>query len=85
MSSTVYSDSASPLAPLQLNDNVVELVRIEASLSSVTTSWPQAKGKDGKMYYTVDYSIEASYGSALTEYTLICEGKRLGPLKEIYP
>ena len=77
---TTYSmsfvcDSTSAVAPEQSNDNVVELVRLTASLTSITEPWPQQKGKDDKMYYIVKGQLEVAYESASTKYTFIHKGR----------
>jgi hypothetical protein len=72
----VYCDSTSVDAPIQLNDNVTELMQLGASLSSLMSLLPQVLGQDGLMYYSLHATIEAAYGSAPTQYTLIHEGRK---------
>lgn len=71
---SVYCDRLSLTAPFQPTKKVVELVRLEASLTGIKGKWPKKKGADGKKYYLLEGSIEAAYGSASTEYTLIYRG-----------
>jgi hypothetical protein len=71
---SVYCDRISLKAPLQPNKNVVELVRLDASLKGIKGKWPQEKGANGKKYYVLNGCIEAAYGSVSTEYTLIYKG-----------
>jgi hypothetical protein len=72
---TFVCDSTSPMAPEQCNDNVVELVKLTASLTSITEPWPQKMGADGEMYYIVDGHLEVVYESASTKYTFIYKGR----------
>jgi hypothetical protein len=68
---SVYCDRISLKAPLQPNENVTELVRLDATLEGIKGKWLQVKGADGKKYYVLKGCIEAAYGSVSTEYTLI--------------
>ena len=63
-------------APIQQNENVTELVQLEAYLSSLTSPLPQILGKDGQSYYQLQGVLEIAYGSASTEYTLIHQGRK---------
>jgi hypothetical protein len=80
-SMTVYHDSISQTAPLQRNNNVVKLVSLTASLSSIQKTLPREKGADGKKYYILKGAIEAAYGSASTEYTLLYGGEAISTTK----
>jgi hypothetical protein len=71
---SVYCDRISLKAPLQPNENVTKLVRLDASLEGIKGKWPKLKGADGKKYYILSGCIEAAYGSVSTEYTLIYRG-----------
>ena len=73
----VYCDRVSESAPYQPDENVVQLVCLNASLSSIQKKLPKEKGADGKKYHVLRGAIEAAYGSASTEYTLIYDGRQL--------
>lgn len=75
----LYSDSATSTAPIQKTNNVIELVRLTANLSGIPFSAYSNNtltGVDGKRYYKVTGTIEATYYSASTKYVLEVEGKQ---------
>lgn len=66
-------------------DGVTQLVNIEADLSLVPANKiPQTLGKDGKVYYEVDYAIQVTCMSAYTTYELIHGGKNYGLVSAEY-
>ncbi|KAJ2998836.1 hypothetical protein NUW58_g200 [Xylaria curta] len=71
----IYADETSPTAPIERSVNVRMLSRLTANLSSIPDGELEQKlGKDGRMHYYVKFSIEATYHSASTQYTLIYKG-----------
>ncbi|XDG05262.1 hypothetical protein ABKA04_004877 [Annulohypoxylon sp. FPYF3050] len=77
MTTKVYSDQVSRVAPLEKDDNVKHLCSVTADLSHIAENeFKQTLGVDGQMYYDLEYQIESIYRSASTEYTLIYKGKR---------
>lgn len=80
---SLYCDNTSETPPIQLNNNVVKLVRLKADLSGLTDIMPKFKGKDGRMYYLSEGHIEANYGSASTDYVLVCQGRRFKGQKKL--
>ncbi|KAI1439643.1 hypothetical protein F5Y02DRAFT_412086 [Annulohypoxylon stygium] len=72
MTTMIYSDQVSNVAPLQRNDKVKLLCSVTADLSHIPENeLEQTLGVDGQMYYDLEYQIESIYRSASTEYTLI--------------
>jgi hypothetical protein len=72
----IYSDSVSSVPPVQRNSNVRELVQL-------TLDWNQVydlnrlirTGGDGQAWYFLAGTIDATYSSASTKYTMVLNGK----------
>jgi hypothetical protein len=57
------------------DDEVVTLTRLNVKVGDVPKDAFDLKfGKDGKMYYVLDYSVEVTYQSASTKYKLVHKG-----------
>ena len=68
-----------------LADEVVELVRVTADFRRIpTNNFPTTIGKDGLLYYEINYEVEITYYSAYTKYELIYDGKNYGPVSAEY-
>ena len=66
-------------------DSVTQLVKVEADLSRIPKNKiPKIKGADGKVYYSIDYTIRVTYLSAYTTYELICLGVNYGQITAEY-
>jgi hypothetical protein len=76
MINTIYCDRSSR-APVRYHDFEVEkLVELTADISSIPESrFQQERGKDGEMYYLLNFSIEVTYLSASTKYELVHKGE----------
>jgi hypothetical protein len=75
----VWCDSVSPTAPVHKNDNVRQLVTLEADLTPLSKSDLVSTiviRKDKKKYYVTAGAVEATFYSASTKYVLLCQGKR---------
>lgn len=56
---SIYSDKDSDVAPLDKTRNVKTLCVVQADLSHISDDEiPQKVGKDGFMYYVVDFELE---------------------------
>lgn len=60
MTTMIYSDQVSNVAPLQRNDDVKLLCSVTADLSHIPENeLEQTLGVDGQMYYDLEYQIES--------------------------
>ena len=58
---------------------------VDADLSRIPNgAFPQKRGKDGKIYYEVNYEIEITFLSAFTKYELIHNGVNYGAVHAEY-
>lgn len=73
---TIYCDRTGR-APVRYRDFEVEkLVDLAADVSSIPEArLRQERGKDGEMYYFLNFSIEVTYLSASTKYELVHKGE----------
>ncbi|KAL2869219.1 Hsp70 family protein [Aspergillus lucknowensis] len=83
----IYADAELSKAPVHKANSTKVLVTLKANLSGI----PQAdldktirRRPDGKDYYGIDGSIEATYSSAETTYVLFCQGKRYATVRAEY-
>ncbi|KAI1082486.1 hypothetical protein F5B20DRAFT_569141 [Whalleya microplaca] len=71
----IYADQTSTEAPLSRNNDVQTLCHVTANLDHIPEeALDRRQGVDGRMYYELEFEIEAVYRSAATEYTLIHKG-----------
>ena len=56
-------------------------MKVTADFARVPTSYFATKfGKDGKLYYKLEFEIEITYYSAYTKFELIYNGVNYGPV-----
>ena len=75
----IYCDETSKTAPVHLNKKVRTLVALRGDLSRLSSADLNRAIKtlgDGKKYYVLAGSVEATYYSVSTKYVLLCMGKR---------
>jgi hypothetical protein len=79
LSIKVWHDPVNSTAPIHKGNGVEILVTLDADLSHLAKSdlnkTIQTRS-DGKQYYVVQGSVEATFLSANTKYVLLCMGKR---------
>ena len=64
---------------------MTRLVNVTADLSRVPVcNFPQFIGRDGNLYYNVDFAVEVTYFSAYTKYELIHGGVNYGSVAAEY-
>ncbi|KAI1210146.1 uncharacterized protein F4807DRAFT_459977 [Annulohypoxylon truncatum] len=86
ITSNIYSDQVSSVAPLSKDKNVKLLCRVTANLHHIPENeLEKTLGVDEMMYYQLEYQIESIYQSASTEYTLIYKGKYSSPPEVFSP
>jgi len=80
---TVYScDSNARQGPAYCTKDVIELVTLEADLSSEEESnFPRQVGKDGREYYVMRFIVEVTYLSGQTKYVLVFQDKRYNTVR----
>ncbi|KAI1427735.1 hypothetical protein F5Y12DRAFT_792035 [Xylaria sp. FL1777] len=82
---TIYADETSSTAPIERSDSVKLLCRLNADMRSIPDDQlDQRLGVDGRMYYCLEFEIEAIYQSASTKYTLIHKDKRYDTVSSEY-
>ncbi|KAM7213914.1 chaperone protein DnaK [Rhypophila decipiens] len=73
----VYCDRTPRKAPMEKDNDVERLCRLNADLSHIPEHLLEKRqGADGRIYYKVRCQIESVYLSASTQYTLIYDGQR---------
>ena len=76
----VWCDEVSAVAPVHMDSNGRTLVTLKADLSNLSAadaeSFSTFLGADGKRYYQIPGTIEATFYSASTKYELVCKGQR---------
>ncbi|KAI1292990.1 hypothetical protein F5Y03DRAFT_402728 [Xylaria venustula] len=81
----IYADETSQTAPIGRSSSVKLLCRLSADLSSIPDhQFGTRLGVDGRMYYYLEFDIEAVYHSASTQYTLIYQEKRYDTVSAEY-
>ncbi|KAI0018183.1 hypothetical protein F4780DRAFT_781615 [Xylariomycetidae sp. FL0641] len=81
----LYADETSAEAPLGWTSNVTYLALLVADLRSIPEDqMHKSRGLDGRMYYDLEFQVEAIYRSGLTEYTLIHGGQRYDTVSAEY-
>ncbi|KAG9233806.1 hypothetical protein BJ875DRAFT_463193 [Amylocarpus encephaloides] len=76
---TIYACSVGVKAPVHRSENVQPLVSLSADLSHLSEATLKStitKRSDGKSYYSINGSVEATFYSASTKYVLLSHGKR---------
>jgi hypothetical protein len=72
----VWADATSTVPPVHMNGNVRELVRLTADWGQIYDLNAYSRtGADGQPWYVFSGSIDATYYSASTKYTLVMLGK----------
>lgn len=85
ISMDVFCDRTSRNAPIQRDENVSRLCRVEADVSHIPEHLlTRRRGADGLMYYDLLCKIEAVYLSASTQYTLIFNNQRYNTVTAEY-
>lgn len=69
----------------RITGEVQQLVEVTADLSWVPIhKFPIFTGHDGKLYYTIQYSIQVTYFSGYTRYELVHGGINYGAVRAEY-
>ena len=64
---------------------VNDLVHVTADFTTIPTSWlDTTMGKDGLLYYKVDFEVQMTCYSAYTKFELIYKGVNYGPVTAEY-
>ncbi|KAH6671163.1 hypothetical protein B0J14DRAFT_595465 [Halenospora varia] len=81
----IYHDRTNRSAVVYRDDKVVDFARLNVKVGDLPKDAFDIKfGKDGKMYYVLDYSVEVTYQSASTKYELVHKGKRYSSVTAEY-
>jgi hypothetical protein len=71
----IYCDRNNRSAVVYRDDEVGTLARLNVKIGDLPENALDIKfGKDGKLYYVLDYSVEVTYQSASTKYELVHKG-----------
>ncbi|OCL09088.1 hypothetical protein AOQ84DRAFT_339451 [Glonium stellatum] len=82
---TMYCDRTDRSAVVYIDEGVAQLVRLKVNVDDLPPDAFNIRiGKDGEMYYVIEYSVEVTYQSASTNYVLVYEGNRYGSVTAEY-